>query len=244
MSAYQPTASGPGLPSTSRQPAAGRTYCMCPVGPGRLTCHVIRVGTTASADPRGIFHQPIIGPGPRARSSAIDPPGAVTLRGSGPEQRIGARRTQKRTTAASLPADQAEHWARHAMILQAVCERSLSRVWGFGPARERRCGGSREPRYSWSVWTVQPLQGGIKRTAIQADRPRLRSWVVGPAHSIIVWSVPHSIIAWSVPECVWSVPSLRFESTADQPSGAGAHCAGSSHCLPAAVKPEATMRGP
>jgi hypothetical protein len=51
------------------------------VGPGRLTCYAI--GTTASADPRGIFlpaHHWDVSPNKVFRHS--------TLRGSGPEQRL------------------------------------------------------------------------------------------------------------------------------------------------------------
>jgi hypothetical protein len=130
----------------------------------RLTCYAI--GTTASADPRWIFHWPIIGTGPQARSSAIDPPGAATLRWSGPEQRLGARRTRKRTTAGGPSG-----------ALDTSCY--PVKGWENASIRElysRHCSGRLEnvddiqikrqlPGHSLNP-TLQSLQGGIKRTAI------------------------------------------------------------------------------
>jgi hypothetical protein len=85
-----------------------------PVGPGRLTCYAI--GTTASADSRGIFHRPIIGTDPRVRSSATRPAG---LRDPSGEGARGAAGCAGGLGSGRLLADQAEQWTRDA-ILQRV----------------------------------------------------------------------------------------------------------------------------
>jgi hypothetical protein len=115
---------------SSRDSVEGLTGASCGpdlVGPGRQTCYAI--GTTASADPRGIFHRPSIGPVPLARSSATRPAGLRNLAG----QRLGALEDSE--------ADDRWRTKRsngHAVLsCKGLCERGLSRVWGFGRLEER-----------------------------------------------------------------------------------------------------------
>ena len=57
------------------------------VKPGRLMRYAI--GTTARPPLGGFSTRPILGRAPEPGHPPLDPPGAATLRGSGPEQRLG-----------------------------------------------------------------------------------------------------------------------------------------------------------
>jgi hypothetical protein len=108
------------------------------VGPGRLTCYAI--GTTASAEPRGILlpaHHWDGSPGKIIRHStrrATRPFG-----GAGPRSGSVRWRTRKRTTAGGVQADHAEQWTRDAILQRVVQTRPFESL-GLRPARERCCG--------------------------------------------------------------------------------------------------------
>ncbi len=57
------------------------------------------IGTTASANPRGIFYPAHMGRAPGQGHPPLDPPDRATLRGSGPEQRIGELEDSERPEA-------------------------------------------------------------------------------------------------------------------------------------------------
>jgi hypothetical protein len=122
-----------GSPRDSTEHLMGASRGPDLVGPARLTCCAI--GTTASADPRGISCRPIIRTDPRARSSATRP---AWLRDPSGELSRAAARCAGGLGSGRLLADQAEQWTRDAILLWVVRTRPFESL-GLRPARERCC---------------------------------------------------------------------------------------------------------
>ncbi len=126
--------------STEHLTGAGRGPDL--VGPGRLTRYAM-IGTTASADPRGIFlpaHHHWDGfRGKVVRHStrrATRPFGGAARNPSGERARAAAR-CAGGLGSGRRPADQAEQWTRDAILPRVVRTRPFESL-GLRPARGRR----------------------------------------------------------------------------------------------------------
>jgi hypothetical protein len=132
------------------------------VGPGRLSCYATPLGLRRRPTLGGFSYRPMIGTDPQVRSSATRPAGLRDPSGSVPEQRLGALEDSE--------ADDCWRTKRsngHVMLsCQGLCERGLSRVWGFGRREKDAAIQSTQQRYSFEYCSLQALQGSTKRTAV------------------------------------------------------------------------------